>query len=362
MNPKQNEWVLAITLVAVLSVGCQAPGIGDGDWSVGALVQGVLGQREGDDAPLTASGTIQADEIRVASELGGRIMSVAVEQGDVVQAGDGLVRLDDTRLQTSLLEAEAAVVVAQADLDVIMAGPRVQEIAAAQAALALAAAERDGARSAWESALQALDDPQDLKAQIAKARTQIKLAEQAAILAEAELAKQRLIRDQKHEGSMERDIRDWQVRSAEEKLATSQADLETAQTLHNWLWTIRSRPLALIAQANVAKGQYQIAKAGAVVAQAQLDDLLAGPTPEEVAVAEQVVRLAQARANTIRSQQVKFVLSSPVDGVVLNQSLHAGELAAPAAAILTVADLSRVTLIVYVPENQVGLVQLGQEV
>jgi len=39
-----------------------------------------------------------------------------------------------------------------------------------------------------------------------------------------------------------------------------------------------------------------------------------------------------------------------------------GELAAPAATILTVADLSVVTLEVYVPENRVGEVQLGQSV
>ncbi len=55
-------------------------------------------------------------------------------------------------------------------------------------------------------------------------------------------------------------------------------------------------------------------------------------------------------------------LHRPINGVVLDQSLQAGELAAPAAAILTLADLSQVELVVYVPENRIGQVQLGQAV
>jgi HlyD family secretion protein len=55
-------------------------------------------------------------------------------------------------------------------------------------------------------------------------------------------------------------------------------------------------------------------------------------------------------------------LTSPIDGVVLNQALRMGELAAPAAPILTLANLGEVTLEVYVPENRVGHVYLGQPV
>ncbi len=45
---------------------------------------------------------------------------------------------------------------------------------------------------------------------------------------------------------------------------------------------------------------------------------------------------------------------------MLHRVLTAGELAAPAATILTVADLDEVKLVVYVPENRVGQVRLGQ--
>jgi len=42
--------------------------------------------------------------------------------------------------------------------------------------------------------------------------------------------------------------------------------------------------------------------------------------------------------------------------------VSAGELAAPNFSLLTIADLDQVTLTVYVPENQIGLVKVGQTV
>jgi HlyD family secretion protein len=363
MKNRRYTWTMALLLPALLFAGCQAPGIDGDGLQVGQVLQDLLGRfRKDGNGPLIASGTIQAEAVRIASELGGRITDVTVEQGDLIRAGNVLVRLDDTPLASRLLEAEAAVAAAKADLALVKAGARDQEILAMEAMLALAKAQRDGAQAAWENALKALEDPQALDVQIAEARTKVNLAEQAVALAEAELAKQKLIRDQKREGTADRDIADWQVTAAEENLSAAQADLATAQTLLNGLWAIRGEPLALIAQANSTHGQYQIAEAGVVVAQAEVNDLRAGPTQDDVDVAEQIVRLEQAKANVIRSQRAKFTLTSPLDGVVLERILGQGELAAPAATILTIADLSRLTLTVYVPANQLGRVQLGQAV
>jgi HlyD family secretion protein len=347
--------VIAMMMVTVLVSGCQG--------AVG-LVHEFAGEftDESEEGLLMASGTIQTDEVRVASELGGRILEVRVEVGTGVRAGDELVVLDVTSILTKLAEAEAAVAAARADLAVVKAGPRAEEVAAARAALALAEAGRDGDLAAWENALEAIEDPQEIDAQIAEARANVELAAQGVELAEAELAREKLVRDQKPKGSMERRIADLQVRAAEETLAAAQADEKTAQTTLNWLWLIRSEPLGLIAQAHAAEGQYRVAEEGVALAQARLGDLLAGPTPEEIAVAEAAVRQAQAQADVLRAQRAKFTLTSPVDGVVLDQTLRRGEVAAPAATILTVADLHEVMLIAYVPENRIGQVQLGQAV
>lgn len=345
MKDKRCWWIAGVMIAVALVSGCRA----------------VVGAAD-EEGALTASGTIHADEVRIAAELGGRIVEVRAETGAKVQAGDVLVVLDATSLLSKLAEAEAAVAAAQADLAVVEAVACAEEIAAAQAALALAEAERDGAFAAWENAQEAIGNPQELNAQIADARTKIELAAQNVEMAEAELARERLWRDQRPEESMERRMADLQVQAAEETLAAAQADEQTAQTMLNWLWLIRSNPLALIAQANAAEGQYRLAGEGVAVAQARLDDLLAGPTANEIAVAEANVRLAQAQADALRAQQAKFTLTSPVDGVVLAQALRVGEVAAPATTILTLADLSQVTLTVYVPENRIGQVSLGQSV
>ncbi|MBN1179601.1 MAG: efflux RND transporter periplasmic adaptor subunit [Anaerolineae bacterium] len=343
-NTSTTLWLLAGLLLILLAGGCSSPvhaGAGD---------------------PLMASGTIQTDEMRVATELGGRILNAPVAAGMAVQAGDPLVTLDATPWLLQLGQAEAALVTAQADLALVQADPRAEEVAAMRALLAAAAARRDRARAAWENALATLDTPQEIDAQVVEARTQADLAAQGVELAEAELARQELLRDQQAAGSMGREIADFQVLAAREALAAAQADEQTARSLLAHLLGIRSQPLGLIAQANAAEGAYRAAEAEVAVARAQLDDVLSGPTAEEVAVAQAAVRHAEAEVRVLQVQVDQCTIVSPIDGVVMGQVLRIGEIAAPAATILTLADLSTVTLEVYVPENRVGQVRLGQSV
>jgi HlyD family secretion protein len=311
---------------------------------------------------LTASGMMEVNEVRIGSEIGGRILQVEAQVGADVAVGDRLVLLDATPRLLELSLAEAAVATAQADLALVRAGPRPHEILAAQAAVALAEAQRDGALAAWENAEAAIEDPQELDTRLTEARTRLALAEQGTELAEAGLARQQLIRDQTPENSMQRSAADLQVRASEQALAAAQADQQSAQRLVNWLWLIRSEPLQMVARANQAKGQYQLMEAQVAVTQARLDDILAGPTAEEIAVAEAAVQQAQAEADVLRTEIDQLTLRSPIAGVVLSQSLREGELAAPAAPIMSLADLTEVKLVAYVPENQVGHVQLGQQV
>ncbi len=302
---------------------------------------------------LTASGTIRATEVRIAAELGGRVSEIPVRLGQTVQEGDVLVRLDATPWLLQLTPAEAGVAVAQADLDALLAGPHPAEIAAARAAVALAQAERDGAQRAWEEALAQVEHPQELETQIVTARTQGALAAQGVAKADADLRNVQYRYDRQR-------ATDWELRAAKEALAAAQADERTARTLLAQLLSIRNNPLGYQVQANAAEGRVLAAEAGVAAAQAKLDDLLAGPTPEEIAVAEAKVRQAESEAAILRVKVAKCTLTSPLNGIILTQVSRVGELSAPAATILTVADLGEVALEVFVPENRIGEVQLGQ--
>jgi len=87
---------------------------------------------------LVASGFIEAEEVTIAPELGGRVVELLVAEGDDVEAGQVLVRLDGTLLEAQIEVAQAALDVAQAGLAQARAGVRPEKIRQAEAALAQA--------------------------------------------------------------------------------------------------------------------------------------------------------------------------------------------------------------------------------
>ncbi|MBN1934546.1 MAG: biotin/lipoyl-binding protein, partial [Anaerolineae bacterium] len=198
---KKYGWILTLLLFVIPLSGC----LQTTEASTGAT--------------LVASGTIRAQEIRIASEFGGRIESVAVQVGQQVTAGDVLMTLDATPWLLQLSPAEAAVVSAQADLTLLEAGAHPAEIAAARANVALVEAQRDGAYRAWQNALKMVENPQELNAQIVEARTQVALAAQGAELARAQLANQEMLHGIAPKEGVEKQVADLQLVAAREALA-----------------------------------------------------------------------------------------------------------------------------------------------
>ena len=54
-------------------------------------------------------------------------------------------------------------------------------------------------------------------------------------------------------------------------------------------------------------------------------------------------------------------ITSPIDGVVSNIAVHAGENAVPGSTLAMVSDISHLTVTIYVPENRIGNVKIGQQ-
>jgi HlyD family secretion protein len=90
---------------------------------------------------LRVSGHVEATEVQVAADVGGRIVDLRVDEGDRVAAGDVVARLDtrDTELQIQRLRAERATVDAQ--LRLLRAGSRTEDIAQAEAQVEAASAD-----------------------------------------------------------------------------------------------------------------------------------------------------------------------------------------------------------------------------
>ena len=377
---------------------------------------GLASQSEADNN--TVSGFIEAEEVNVAAELQGRISRLAVSEGDFVPAGQVLVELDTALLDADLRQAQAKIATAKAQLAKVEAGVREEEIAQAEAAVSQAEANAEATRMLWQDAVILRDNPQELDIQIDAARTNLKLAElhvqqtipfkdaavmlndlqaqQVKIIEEGRNINIKLPKDmsdlsipsnveleedldgaapgdkirahvESPEGTKRQAYTNWNLATTDEwqrwvDLNTAQADQVDAETALSDLLTLRNDPQAAQIRVAQAEAAYQTAQAQIAVAQAQVDLLRAGARSEQIAIAQAQVKQAEASLAALQVQRDQHTLVAPLDSWVVEQPAHEGEMATPGATLLKLADLSSLTLTVYVSEPNVGRVSLGQTV
>lgn len=110
-----------------------------------------------DEAALMASGYVEATEVRVAPEVAGRVVEVPVEEGDRVAVGTVIARLSTTDTELAIRRAQAERDQAVAELRLLQAGARPEEIRQAAAQVDSAKADVRAAESELESASRDLE-------------------------------------------------------------------------------------------------------------------------------------------------------------------------------------------------------------
>jgi multidrug resistance efflux pump len=345
----------------------------------------------GPTGPLAASGILEAYTLAVSSDLGGRVATVQVTEGDEVAAGQWLLTLDDSLLRPRLAQVDAAVAAAQAQLDLLKAGARPEEIALAEARLAQAQAAATAARQAWDDAGLLRDNPQEMDVQIVDAQTALAAAERQAAaarrLAEAadlqtalwgrvtELLQQGVdvslptggVLHVDNPAERERANSQWNISSQQawEVWQTAYAADEAARVAATALANLRrarAAPIALDAAVNQAGAASNAAAAAIGQAEAAVAGLRDGARPQEIAVAQQAVEQARAARAPLEVQLAKTQVNAPGAGLVTHVAVHAGEVAVPGAVLVEIADLAELTLTVYIPQPELGQVWLGQPV
>jgi len=342
---KRKKVGLAIVLVVVIAVGS---GLW---WSLGS-------DSSESSTDILTSGFIEARDVAIALEVGGRIVDIAAREGDRIEAGMSLVKLDDSLLKAQEQQAEANVKLARAYLE-------------------QAIVSRDGAKKAWENALDVQRNPLELEARIIAAQ------------GELEMAELNLLREKEIEN-------DWRISAAEIRLDTAEKILENLELFELSFpvsyYKMNKEIYPAEGELNLAElnlgYQEELNKYWSVPAaelqrdnaQKALENLLEiRDNPQEidaavdqaytayqtaiaaVEAAERQVEQAEASLEVIEVQLSKLTSSSPVSGVVAAQHAEVGELAQPGVPILTITELEEVTLTAYVPESKIGLVKLGQE-
>lgn len=92
-------------------------------------------------AETTLLGTVEASEVKLASKVPGRIAEVLVKEGEEVETGQVLLRLETTEIEAKKKQAEGALQAAQAVYEKAKNGARPQEVKLAQANVEMAEAK-----------------------------------------------------------------------------------------------------------------------------------------------------------------------------------------------------------------------------
>jgi len=306
---------------------------------------------------VSAEGKIvPARDATLAFRMAGRVEKISVKEGEAVKEGDVLIQLESAdvragvaQAQAAVAQAEAAVALAQAQLDQITAGPRPEEIAAAEAqakaasnAVGQAVAQRDQvAKGATDDAIAAVE------AQLAQAQVQRK---------EAEDAYQRLM-DSKIHGWMEEQAI-LRVNAANEAVAAAQAALDQLKSgaSPELVQAYNSAIGVASQQRKAAEAQLALLQAGATKAQvdaamAQVDQAKAGLEAAKAALAAAQAQLDQA------------TLKAPFAGTIVSLSTEVGEVVTPGAPVLVLVDESKWRMQTNdLSETDVVLVRPGQSV
>jgi HlyD family secretion protein len=113
---------------------------------------GSLTQRTDSTGVIFATGTIEATEVDVSAEIGGRIEELLVDEGLRIERGQHVARIEDSAIRPELLRAEAGHQSARAGLEDLEAGARSQELESARARLELSRATLELAGAEWKRA------------------------------------------------------------------------------------------------------------------------------------------------------------------------------------------------------------------
>ncbi|WNZ47619.1 efflux RND transporter periplasmic adaptor subunit [Leptolyngbya boryana CZ1] len=298
-------------------------------------------ERTDTDITISANGTVQpAQSVNVSPKSSGVLKQLLVKEGDQVEAGQVLAYMDDSNFQGQLMQAQAQVASAQANVTKLESGNRPQEIAQAEAQLAAAQANLDK--------LVAGNRPQE----IAQSRSQLAAAE--ANLQQAEL---NFNQNQRLFGSGALSQRE--LDTSRTALATARAQVEQAKQATN-LQQTGTRPEdieAARAQVEQLKQALSLQKEGA--------------RSEDIEAARAQLMNAQGQLKTVQTQINDTIIRAPFRGVVTRKFADPGSFVTPttsssdvssatSSSILALAATNQI--VAKVPETSIPRIKVGQTV
>jgi len=345
-----------------------------------AAYYGIRALTQKESASLALSGTIEGEQTSVSAESSGKVMEVFVAEGETVNAGDPLFRLDDTLLGAQRAAASAGVALARSGLasafaqfDLVDSAVQLESTPARSALwstadpagytlpdayysqaelLSAAATELNNAEAALEKAQNTLHlklaeaGSTDFKAaEIAVVRERA-----AALVAQEALNKALLSQNQDLIDAAQLQLDDTRenldiAQAAYDDLAESDAAVEI---IANRLQVLLLTERAQLARESWLKLQISKESPKWKAANAALEQ------------AHSAVEQAIAQLALIDTQIAKLTVYAPVAGLVSDLIAQPGEVITIGAPAVMLSKPDSLTITVYVPEEQIGSIKMDQ--
>ncbi|MHB0856158.1 MAG: HlyD family secretion protein [Anaerolineae bacterium] len=330
--PNRRWYVIALILLAApMLLGC-------------GTESATLFQKEPTPTPLPvvkeAGGVVAEGRIMprrwvwLSPAVAGDVAEVLVVEGDEVEEGQLLLRISDSQQRAAVAEAEAGLEMTEAQLAQIRADADAEEIAAAEADVAMARGRVQSAEAGVAAASARLTQLQlgATAEETAIAERHIEAAKNALWSAQAQRDS---VCAQESSSRSNCDAANATVQQAEE--AVRIAELQLQQLRGGATVEDIDGAQALVRQ---AQGELAAAKATQAKAEAGLALLHKGAKPEAVAVAEAQVSQARAALARAEASLADAELRAPAAGRIAQVSAKAGEKIAPTTPTVLLADLS----------------------
>jgi HlyD family secretion protein len=312
--------------------------------------------KEVDRAVVAKGALVPVQHATLSMATSGIVSEMLAKEGDRVEAGQVILRLQNQRQQAALAEADAGVASAQARLETLKAGARDQEISAAQAVLDAAIARL--------ARLQEASRPEDLaatRANLAAAQAALQQLykgpdENTRIAASADLANaQAAVQNAQAAYDKVKSQPDIALYPQSLQLEQATNTLNASKAHYNELFAqpgadqvAQATAHVKLAQANLDRllnpataAEIAEATAGVRQAQAQLDLLKAGARTEDIAAAQAAVAQAQAARQQAVASLADTDLHAPFAGTLAAIDVRQGEQVSAGTPVTEIGDLSR---------------------
>jgi HlyD family secretion protein len=293
---------------------------------------------------LVLTGTVDGNEVVVGSKITGRIVNLAVDDGQRVNAGDLIAVLDQDELQADKGAATHAIAQARASA---------QQSAAQTELLQGTLPTKVQQASAQVEQTQA--QLQQNQAQVAQAQAQLQQAQAQVVQTQSAVAKAQ-DNFNRIRPLVEKDI------NPPQDLVTAKTDLDSAKANEQAAQANveAARKAVASAQAGGEATQRAIAAARAALAESQNEERQITVQQRQTEAMRAAAAQAEANGAAADARFNQTRIYAPASGIVTLRAARQGEVVNPGNPIVTLFDLSSTWVDADVEETYADLIKMGQ--